>query len=100
MWQPPRLRREIRRTGRPPWPSDQGQALSDEPAQISTEKAAIQQQAIDPEALMQQDDQPEHQLERQLARLVAKHLLRQQGAGPATQQFGEMQVTFRGAPAA
>src|SRR5690606_65145 len=45
------------------------------------------------------DHQPKRNLERQLARLVTKAALRDECAGPATQQFEKMQGAFLRSPA-
>jgi len=49
---------------------------------------------------MHDDDQPEHQLERQLAGLVAKRLLSDQCPRPATKQLNKMQASLGCTPAA
>ena len=59
---------------------------------------AIEQQAVEPEQLVQQDAGPEHGLERPLAGLVPKDLLSRPAPRPAAQQGREMQGAFRGAP--
>ena len=49
---------------------------------------------------MHGNDQPEPDLKRHLAGLVAEHLLGYQRARPAAQQLNPVQELFRGAPAA
>ena len=60
----------------------------------------LDMESIEALNLVHQHNKPENRLKRGLARLVAKDLLRYQGAGPTAEQLGYMQGIFRSAPAA
>ena len=55
-------------------------------------RTGARRQVVEPERLVQQDDAPEHQLERELAGLVAEYLLRDQRARPTAEQLEQVQA--------
>ena len=61
---------------------------------------ALEIQVVQPRGLMNDNDQPEHQLEREFTRLVTQCLLSDQRTRPATQQLNQMQAGLGRTPAA
>ncbi len=57
-----------------------------------------EEQVVDPEHLVHEHDDPEHQLVRDFAGFVPERLLGQQGTGPASGEFQRMQDILRRTP--